>query len=71
MINELREIEKELTRLRVKIQRMINLLEKRRVRLETLEDDELIGEVAERTIPGQEIAELLSKAKSKKKKKPE
>jgi len=69
MINELREIEKELTRLRVKIKRMINLLEKRRVRLETLEDDELIGEVAERTIPGQEIAELLSEAKSKKKKK--
>ena len=69
MINELREIEKDLNRLRVKIQRMINLLEKRRVRLDTLEDDELIGEVTGRTIPGQEIAELLSDAQSKKKKK--
>ena len=69
MINELREIEKELARLRVKVQRMINLLEKRRVRLETLEDDELIGEAAERTLPAMEIAELLGKAKSKKKKK--
>jgi hypothetical protein len=68
MINELREIEKELNRLRVKVQRMINLLEKRRVRLETLEDDELIGEAAERTLPAQEIAELLGKVKKRKKK---
>ena len=70
MINELREIEKELARLRVRIQRMINLLEKRRVRLDTLDDDELIGEAAERTLPAQEIAELLGKSKSKKKRKP-
>ncbi len=69
MINELREIDKELSRLRVRIQRMINLLEKRRVRLETLEDDELFGEAAERTLPALEIAELLDKSKSKKKSK--
>jgi hypothetical protein len=36
--------------------------------LDTLEDDELIGEAAERTLPAQEIAELLGKAKKKKKK---
>jgi hypothetical protein len=69
MIEELRDIERELNRLRVRVQRMIHLLEKRRVRLDTLTDDEIIGEAAERTLPATDIAELLDEAKSKKPKK--
>jgi hypothetical protein len=66
MIEELRDIERELNRLRVRVQRMINLLEKRRIRLEALSDDEIIGETAERTLPATDIAELLESAPPKK-----
>lgn len=69
MIDELREIERELNRLRARIRRMINLLEKRRVRLSGLKDDEFIGEAAERTLPTSEIVKLLEPEKTKKKKK--
>ena len=65
MIEELRDIERELNRLRVRVQRMIHLLEKRRVRLDTLSDEEIIGEAAERTLPATDIAELLASEKPK------
>ena len=66
MIEELREIERELNRLRIRVQRLINLLEKRRVRLSVLQDEEVIGEAADRTLPATDIAELLGETKSKK-----
>jgi hypothetical protein len=66
MIEELRDIERELNRLRVRVQRMIHLLEKRRIRLSTLSDEEVIGEAADRTIPAADIAELLGSEKPKK-----
>jgi hypothetical protein len=70
MIEELQDIERELNRLRVRIQRMIHLLEKRRVRLDTLTDEEIIGEAAERTLPATDIAELLATETPKRPKKP-
>ena len=63
MIEELRDIERELNRLRVRVQRIIHLLEKRRIRLSTLSDEEVIGETADRTLPATDIAELLDDEK--------
>jgi len=59
MIDELREIEQELEKLKGRVVRLINLLEKRRVRLSSLTDEDAIGETADRTIPAIHIAELL------------
>ena len=66
MIEELREIEQELNRLQKRVQHMIHLLEKRRVRLSVLSDEEVISEAAERTLPATDIAELLDSKKTKK-----
>jgi hypothetical protein len=65
MIEELRDIERELNRLRVRVQRMIHLLEKRRIRLDTLSDEEVLGETADRTLPATDIAELLDEEPKK------
>ena len=56
MINELREIEQEIEKLKGRVVRLINLLEKRRVRLSSLTDEDVIGETADRTIPATHIA---------------
>ena len=67
MINELREIEQEIEKLKGRVVRLINLLEKRRVRLSSLADEDAIGETADRTIPATHIAELLGNIPKKRK----
>jgi len=50
MIDELREIELELDRLKSRVAKLIRAVEKRRLRLANLKDEEAIGEVVERTV---------------------
>ena len=69
MIDELREIEKDLDKLKDRVKRLIDFLEKRRTRLSLLTDEDLIGEAADRTLPATDIAELLEKADKKKQEK--
>ena len=57
MLDELKDIERELNRI------------KRRVRLNQLSDDELLSEVGSRTLPATDIAKLLASAENPSKKK--
>jgi hypothetical protein len=67
MIEELKEIEKDLDNLKSRVKRLIDFLEKRRTRLSLLTDEDLIGEAADRTLPATDIAELLGEIDGKKK----
>jgi len=67
MIEELREIEKDLDKLKGRVKGLIDFLEKRRTRLSLLKDEELISEAADRTLPATDIAELLAEIEPKKK----
>ncbi|HSF17245.1 MAG TPA: hypothetical protein VLK65_16980 [Vicinamibacteria bacterium] len=69
MIEELKDIERELDRLKRRVRRMVELLEKRTVRLAQLSDEELLSEVGSRTMPATEIAKLLASAEKPHKKK--
>jgi hypothetical protein len=66
MIDELKEIEKDLDELKGRVKRLIDFLEKRRTRLSLLTDEDLIGEAADRTLPATDIAELLGEVDQKK-----
>jgi hypothetical protein len=50
MIDELREIEQELERLKSRVSKLIRAVEKRRLRLTNLKNDEALGEVVDRTV---------------------
>lgn len=69
MLDELKDIERELDRLKRRVRRMISLLEKRRVRLNELSNEELLSEVGSRTMPATDIAELLAAAEKNERKK--
>jgi hypothetical protein len=69
MLEELKDIERELDRLKRRVHRMIGLLEKRRVRLTQLSDEEILSEVGSRTMPATDIAELLAAAEKPERKK--
>jgi ATP-dependent exoDNAse (exonuclease V) alpha subunit len=69
MLDELKDIERELDRLKRRVRRMISLLEKRRVRLSQLSNEELLSEVGSRTMPATDIAELLAAAEENQRKK--
>lgn len=69
MLQDLKDIERELDRLTRRVRRMINLLEKRTIRLSQLTDEELLSEVGSRTMPATEIAKLLAAAEKPRKKK--
>ena len=60
MLEELKDIDREIDRLKRRVQRLINLLEKRQVRLMQLSDEELLSEVGSRTLPATEIEKLLA-----------
>ena len=68
MLDELKDIERELDRVKRRVRRMIQHLEKRQVRLTQLSDEELLSEVGARTMPATEIAKLLESAEQPKKK---
>lgn len=65
MIDELKDIECELNRLKKRVRRMIELLEKRRVRLDVLSEEDVIAEAGDRTLPATDIAKLLDEAEPK------
>ena len=67
MIEELREIEKDLDKLKGRVKRLIDFLEKRRTRLSLLKNEDLIGETADRTLPATDIAELFGEFEGQKK----
>lgn len=69
MLDELKDIERELDRLKRRVRRMIGLLEKRRVRLDQLSNEELLSEVGSRTLPATDLAELLAAAEKTERKK--
>lgn len=50
MIEELREIERQLDQLKDRVSKLIRAVEKRRVRLANLPEENVIGEVVERTV---------------------
>lgn len=68
MLEELRDIERELDRVKRRVHRMIAHIEKRQVRLSALSDDELLSEVGSRTLPATEIEKLLANAERPRKK---
>jgi hypothetical protein len=68
MLDELKDIERELDRLKKRVRRMIQLLEKRQVRLMQLSSEDVLGEVGSRTLPATDIAELLASADKPRKK---
>lgn len=68
MLDELKDIERELDRVKRRVRRMIELLEKRQVRLSQLGKEDLLGEVGSRTLPATDIAELLGTADKPRKK---
>ena len=68
MLDELKDIERELERLKKRVRRMIQLLEKRQVRLMQLSNEDLLSEVGSRTLPATDIAELLAVADKPRKK---
>jgi len=67
MLDELKDIDRELDRLKRRVRRLITHLEKRHVRLTQLSDEELLSEVGSRTLPAIEIEKLLSSAEGRKK----
>ena len=69
MLDELKDIERELDRLKRRVRRMIGLLEKRQIRLLQLSDEDILSEVGSRTLPATDIAELLSAAEERTRKK--
>jgi hypothetical protein len=68
MLDELKDIERELDRVKRRVRRMIELLEKRQVRLSQLGKEDVLGEVGSRTLPATDIAELLGTADKPRKK---
>jgi len=68
MLDELKDIERELDRLKRRVRRMIQLLEKRQVRLMQLSKEDVLGEVGSRTLPATDIAELMAAADKPRKK---
>ena len=68
MLDELKDIERELDRLKRRVRRMIQLLEKRQVRLMQLSKEDVLGEVGSRTLPVTDIAELMASADKPRKK---
>ena len=68
MLEELRDIERELDRMKRRIHRMVSLIEKRQTRLTQLSDDELLSEVGARTLPATDIAKLMANADKPRKK---
>ncbi len=68
MLDELKDMERELERLKKRVRRMIQLLEKRQVRLMQLGKEDLLGEVGSRTLPATDIAELMGVADKPRKK---
>ncbi|MCI0410426.1 MAG: hypothetical protein L0191_18010 [Acidobacteria bacterium] len=50
IIDELREIEQEIDQLKSRVAKLIRAVEKRRLRLANLKNEEAIGEVVERTV---------------------
>ena len=68
MLEELRDIDRELDRMKRRVRRLISHLEKRQVRLSQLTDDELLSEVGSRTLPATEIAKLMASAEKPDKK---
>lgn len=69
MLDELKDMERELERMKKRVRRMIELLEKRKVRLMQLSEEEILSEVASRTMPAADIAELLAAAEKPRDKK--
>jgi hypothetical protein len=68
MLEELKDMERELERMKKRVRRMIELLQKRQVRLMQLSDEEILSEVGSRTMPATDIAELLAAAEKPRKK---
>jgi hypothetical protein len=68
VLDELKDIERELERLKKRVRRMIQLLEKRQVRLMQLSKEDVLSEVGSRTLPATDIAELLGVADKPRKK---
>jgi len=68
LLDELKDIDRELDRLKRRVRRLINHLEKRQVRLMQLSDDELLSEVGSRTLPATDIEKLLATAERPRKK---
>jgi hypothetical protein len=68
MLDELKDIERELDRVKRRVRRMIELLEKRQLRLSQLGKEDVLGEVGSRTLPATDIAELLGTADKPRKK---
>ncbi len=68
MLDELKDIERELERLKKRVRRMVLLLEKRQVRLMQLSKEDVLGEVGSRTLPATDIAELMAAADKPRKK---
>jgi len=68
MLDELKDIERELDRLKKRVRRMIQLLEKRQLRLMQLSKEDVLGEVGSRTLPATDIAELMASADKPRKK---
>jgi hypothetical protein len=68
MLDELKDIERELERMKRRVRKMIQLLEKRQVRLMQLSKEDLLSEVGSRTLPATDIAELLASADKPRKK---
>ena len=68
MPDELKDIDRELDRLKRRVRRLIGHLEKRHVRLTQLSDGELLSEVGSRTMPAIDIEKLLATAERPRKK---
>ena len=68
MLEELKDMERELERMKKRVRRMIDLLQKRQVRLSQLSQEEILSEVGSRTMPATDIAELLAAAEKPRKK---
>ena len=68
MLDELRDIEREIDRLKRRIRRLVTHLEKRQVRLMQLSNEELLTEVGSRTLPATDIEKLLASAERPRKK---
>ena len=68
MLDELKDIERELVRLKRRVRRLVQLLEKRQIRLMQLGDEDVLGEIGSRTLPAADIAELMATADKPRKK---
>ena len=68
MLDELKDIERELDRLKRRVRRVVQLLEKRQVRLMQLSNEDVLGEVGSRTLSATDIEELMASAEKPRKK---